>query len=129
MLIDPPSAEDRDALQAIEGQIADLSAEAGQIEEEINGLGEPDAGSDAALQISGLEQDLQDIEDQRRALLAQISELSNNALVLADPASRPVGPSSPRPLLNTVVAAVTGGVLAAGVALTFGERPRREAGS
>lgn len=121
MLIEPPSAEDRAALQGIETQIADLSADAGQIEEEIDQLGGAAAGTPAAR----LEQELKENEVARRDLLDQVSELSNNALVLADPASRPVGPSAPRPLLNTLVAAVTGAILAAGVALTLGQRPRR----
>lgn len=125
MLIEPPSAEDRVALQSIERQIADLSAEAGQIEDDIDQLGEAAASPAADTPLGRLEQELQENEIARRELLDQISELSNNALVLADPASRPIGPSAPRPLLNTAVAAVTGGILAAGVALTFGQRPRR----
>lgn len=129
MLIEPSGAEDRAALQEIETQIADLSVEAGQIEEEIDRLGDAAASPAAGSPLARLEEDLTENEIARRALLDQITELSNNALVLADPAARPVGPSAPRPLLNTVVAAVTGGILAAGVALTFGQRPRRATAS
>ena len=126
MLIEPSSPEDRAVLQGVERQIADLSAEAEQIEGDIDRLGAAATSSAADTPVAGVEQTLEENETARRALLDRIAELGNNALVLVDPASRPVSPSAPRPLLNTAVAAVTGGILAAGVALTFGQRPRRD---
>ena len=127
LLIAPSSAQDRNALRAIERQIAALSEEAAQLEADIDGAEEAPEGEASDSSVTQLEQELNDNEAARRELLGQVTELGNNTLVLADPASRPASPSAPRPLLNTAVAAVTGGLLAAGVALTFGQRPRRAA--
>lgn len=129
LLIEPPSEEDRARLQALERQITDLSAEASDIEERIDRLRQPASSPTTDTSIQQLEGDLEELELARRVLLDQITELSNNSLILVDPASRPVAPSAPRPMFNAAVAAVVSGVLAAGVALTFGRRPRQTAKS
>jgi succinoglycan biosynthesis transport protein ExoP len=113
---------------AIQGQQADLqkaiqtnldSTQAqitqtqGQIDQ-LTAITSRTAGEDQELQT--LESDLVSLRATYAALLPNLTTNSSNTLTVVEPAVPPAGPSSPRTLLNVILAALLGLLAAVGIA-------------
>jgi non-specific protein-tyrosine kinase len=98
---------------------ADLKATQAQIDttqaqvETLTGLTERTAAQDAQLAL--LEGRLVTLRSTYAALLSFSSTNASNLLRVVEPAEAPIAPVSPRPLLNTLLAAVLGLIVAAGI--------------
>jgi len=96
-------------LKATQGQIYAIQAQV----ETLSGLPERTAKQEADL--ATLEGRLVSLRATYATLLSFSSSNASNLLTVVEPAVAPPSPVSPRPLLNTLVAAVLGLLLAAGV--------------
>lgn len=98
-------------LKRIQGQIAATKADlqTAQIE-----LGSP--GADTAVLTSRINSDNQTLStlQQRQLELQQTLASQLNSIILINPAQAPLGPTSPRPLVNTLLAALAGLMIAVG---------------
>ena len=99
---------------------ADLKATQAQIKatqarlEVLTGLAARTAAQDA--ELATLEGRLVSLRSTYATLLSFSSGSASNLLSVVEPAAPPVAPVSPRPLLNTLLAAILGLVIAAGIA-------------
>jgi succinoglycan biosynthesis transport protein ExoP len=100
---------------------ADLNSTQAQIEatqaqvDTLSGLAVRTATQDATL--ATLEGRLVSLRSTYATLLAYTSDKASNLLSVIEPAVAPSSPVSPKPLLNTLLAAILGLLVAAGVAL------------
>jgi non-specific protein-tyrosine kinase len=114
-----PAIQGREA--DFQGSIdADLKATQDQIRatqaqlETLSGLPKRTAAQDA--QLATLEGRLASLRSTYATLLSFSSGNSSNLLSVVEPAAPPISPISPRPLLNTLLAAVLGLLIAVGIA-------------
>jgi len=100
-------------LAAIQDQIVEIRAEiAGLV-----AIPTRTAAQEVRLQL--IEAGLTDLRGTYASLLALTDRNQSNRLTIIDPAVAPVAPASPRPLLNTVIAAILGLLVMIGVAFVW----------
>jgi len=100
-------------LAAIQDQIVEIRAEiAGLV-----AIPTRTAAQEVRLQL--IEARLTDLRGTYASLLALTDRNQSNRLTIIDPAVAPVAPASPRPLLNTVIAAILGLLVMIGVAFVW----------
>jgi non-specific protein-tyrosine kinase len=97
------------ALKATQAQIDATQAQL----DALNGLSERTAAQDA--QVAALEGRLVTLRSTYATLLSFSSSNASNLLSVVEPALAPAAPVSPKPLLNTLLAAVLGLLVAAGI--------------
>jgi non-specific protein-tyrosine kinase len=97
-------------LKATQDQISTTQAQV----EALSGLPQRTAAQDA--ELATLEGRLVSLRSTQATLLTFSSSKASSLLTVIEPAVAPIAPVSPRPLLNTLLAAVLGLLLAAGVA-------------
>ncbi len=100
------------SLLDIQGQIDAVQGDA----DRLTGLPVRTAAEDQ--QLATLQSQLITLRSSYATLLQLSSNSASNLLTVVEPAVPPVNPSSPRPLLNTLLAALVGLLIALGIAFT-----------
>ncbi len=103
----------RDQISAAQAQITDTQAQI----DSLAGLTTRTTAQEQQLQA--LQNQITGLRQSYAALLGLSSQSSSNLLTVVEPATAPTGPSSPRVVLNTLVAALVGLLLALGIAFTM----------
>lgn len=104
---------------SLQAQIADLESQMADLRAQIEAIGQP-VGEDEQAELQRLEGQLTQLRSSHTALLQSFEELrlaeaqSVSNVVVIDPAVANFNPVSPRTLINTLLAAVVGGMLALG---------------
>lgn len=100
-------------LRNVQGQIQTAQAEA----DRLTNL--PARTADQDQQLATVQSQLITLRSTYATLLQLNSNSASNLLSIVEPATGPAAPSSPRPLLNTVFAALVGLIITIGIAFTF----------
>ena len=118
------SSRYEESIQNWEDRLSELRAEISSLETQINDFGEPQSG-EAEAELSMLQTNLREAEiryteafNNLELLRVEEAKGSNN-LVMVEPARAPSTPVRPRPLVNGLLAAVAGGLLALGFVLVI----------
>ena len=109
-----------DQVQAfIAGQVQATQAQIEETQAEINRLsGLPSRTAADDQQLAALKTQAANLRESYAALVG-LAGSSANAITVVDPATPPAEPSSPRVLLNTLIAAIVGLLIALGIALAL----------
>ena len=117
-----PALQGRQAsvLQSVDADLQATQQQIDQAQGEVQRLSAlPSRTVDQETQLQSLQNQLTALRQTYASLLAFSSNNSPNLLSVVEPAVAPPQPSSPRPLLNTLLAALVGLMLAVGVAFVI----------
>lgn len=111
------SARFVDSIASWQERLVELRDEIEQMETQINDYGEP-ASAEAEAELSRMQTSLREAEIRYTEAFNNLEELrveeakGSNNVIMVEPARVPGSPIRPRPMLNTIFAAVAGGIAA-----------------